>query len=345
MNNILKQFAAWGMSLKYNEFERAAVRLTFSYVFGVFVILLISSAAIFLLFDPTFGSLSVEDNSVGLESGFLFEEFSFHEFGEHLIDVLLIVNISILVVATAFAYLLARRTLRPIEIIYRQQERFVGDVAHELRTPLAVLKAGSESILLRDHSSREYITFIKELEEETDRLTRLSNELLFLLKHKTIRVESFVMVDLTALLKKQVSNFQPYALQNHVTLVLEVGPTPKVLGLPDSLIRVCQNLIKNAIDYNKHDGLVSVTLTEEGDNVFLVVKDTGIGIAMAEQENIFNRFYKVDTSRTQSQAGTGLGLAIVQDIVKAHGGSIKIQSIFGEGTSIIVRLPKVISSS
>jgi len=307
-------------------------------VLGVFIILLISNAAIYGLDTQALPS----NISIGTPSDIPHSEFSLIEFSEHLINIIVLVDLMILFIATIFSYFFARRTLQPIETIYRQQEQFVGDVAHELRTPLAVLKAGSEAILLKEHHSTEYISFIKELEEETDRLTRLSNELLFILKQSVNQTPQFSTVDLNQLVAEQVKFFQPYAEERNITLMSNTHINGLISGVPNNLVQLIQNLLKNAIDYNQAQGTVTISLTETDQTINLLVQDTGVGIAPEDQAKIFNRFYKTDSSRSQS--GTGLGLSIVDSIVKAHQGKISISSTLGAGTTITVSFPRYTSS-
>lgn len=336
MKNISRQFEELATSFRQSKFKRAALKLALSYVLGVFVVLLVSSGAIYLLTVSVLPPLPEEETQFE-QPEIPHDELSLHEFQEHLIDILLIVDASVLVIAALASYIFARRTLKPIEELYAEQEQFVADVAHELRTPLAVFKAGSQSILNKDRAVLEYKEFISELEEETDRLTRLSNDLLYVLKNKTKTSHSFSTINFTNLVQKQINFFEEYATQKQVTLSLN-APTPALThGDEDSLTRLVQNLLKNAIDYNKADGKVIVTLTTEANKVKLVIKDTGIGIAEENLTRVFNRFYKTDTSRTHS--GTGLGLSIVEGIVKMHKGDVALKSTLGEGTVITVTLP------
>lgn len=337
MNNILKQFAVSDTSLKQSRFKAAVLRLTFAYVLGIFCILLASSVAIYILSTTAFPITPHLIDRDKTEEGILHEEFNLYEFREHLVNVLLVVDITILVISGIISHLFARRTLRPIENLYLQQEQFIGDIAHELRTPLSILKAGTQSILNKNRTIPEYIIFLNELEEETDRLTRLSNDLLTLLQHQNAPGETFTMINLSELAQKQVQNFQAYAIEKSITLVLEKSSVINVLGLSDSLVRLLQNLIKNAIDYTPAGGAVTISLKHEDDFVTLQVSDTGIGIATEKQARIFDRFYKADSAR--SSTGTGLGLAIVQEIVKVHNGKIALKSTLDRGTIISVSLP------
>jgi len=330
--------------LRKSEFERAAVRLTGYYVLGVAVILCVSSVAIFFLVSSTMPLSPEREVEQEDKIEVSHEELSLTEFREHLVDTLVVVDVSILLVATVLAYFFARRTLRPIETLYRAQERSVADVAHELRTPLSVLKAGSETLLRKERTSGEYRTFIQETKEETDRLVRLSNELLLLLAEGRMTESAFEQVALFDCAKQQVAHFVPYAEKAHVSLLCEGDARAAIKGVPDSMVRMCQNLIKNAIDYTRPGGSVQVSVREEENKIIFRVHDTGIGISPEEQSKIFNRFYKVDGARTSSaHSGAGLGLAIVQDIVAAHKGDIHLESTVGVGTTIQIVFPKASS--
>lgn len=344
MNTILKQFVEWGTSLRKSEFERATLRLTLYYALGVGVILLVSSGAIFFLVSSAFPTPEIQNETQDREVEIPHEEFSLLEFREHLIDTLVLVDISVLVIVTILAYFFARKTLRPIETLYRAQERFVADVAHELRTPLAVVKAGSETLLRKERTGEEYRIFIKETEEETNRLIRLSNELLVLLSQNHVQKKVFERMTLLECVRNQVAHFASYAEQAQVMLTCSGDVSAVMEGVSDSIVRMCQNLIKNAIDYTIPKGSVHVSVVAEKDKVILLVKDTGVGITPENQDKIFDRFYKVDSARTKGvYSGAGLGLAIVEDIVRSHQGQVSIESSVGVGTTVKVVFPKASS--
>ena len=331
MNTILKRFVALAISLTKSDFDRAALRLTGSYVFGLAIVLFVSSLAVYLL-AVDFIPLSPQ----GVETPHA--EFSRYEFREHLVGVMFLVDSAVLIIAMFVAYWFARRTLRPIEQNYLQQQRFVSDVAHELRTPLAVIKAGTEVMLLRERSGNEYHTFMQDLDEETDRLTRLTNDLLGTLKNTDKKdTPKFSSVNLSQLVSKQVQVFAVYAQKLAVTIEAEIEADTLVLGPSDDLIRVIQNLLKNAIDYNRPPGSVRVTVAQAGKMVRCVITDTGIGIAPPDQVKIFDRFYKVDRARTTH--GSGLGLAIVKEIILKHKGTITVTSALNVGSTFTLELP------
>ncbi len=343
MNTILKQFEEWGTSLRRSEFTRTALRLAVYYVVGVFIVLIISSVTILTLFTAKPAPIVIEytngSTTYDIDSGG--SEFSFSELREHLEAVVILVDVGILILASIVSYSLARRTLVPIEVVYKKQEQFMGDVAHELRTPLAVMKSGAEATLRKDRSVTEYIGFVRELLEEVNRMSLLTDNLLFLLKNKSEQTVIYEPVDVAHIAAMQVNAFRDYAEEKKVTMTLQVEETAVLDSIPGSLVRVFQNLIKNAIDYNVEGGTVSVQVKAEPTQVFVIISDTGIGMSPTDQHRVFERFYKADTARTHTKSsGTGLGLPIVQDIVYAHQGIITLQSTPGKGTTFIIQFPR-----
>jgi signal transduction histidine kinase len=342
MKNILKQFGVWVTSLRQNDFQRATLKLTAYYTAGIFLILLVSSIAVFTAFS-TKSTLSPEIVVSLHKSGVSFtEEDLANEFREHLRNILLVVDPIVLILASVASYFFAAETLRPIEDTYRAQQRFMGDVAHELRTPLSVLKSGAENILRHDRAPDEYKEFVLESVEEVDRMKGLSDDLLFLLKNNNGREVVKGKVDLASLAAKQVTRFQAYAQEREVNLDNNTSDAVYVMGAQDDLTRLVQNLLKNAIDYNKAGGSVHVKVETKHNTVVLSVEDSGIGIAKKDLPKIFERFYKTDRSRTQeSGASTGLGLSIVREIAVEHGATVSVKSTEGKCTTIAVAFPCV----
>jgi signal transduction histidine kinase len=332
MKHILKQFAAWATSFKQSEFERASIKLALWHSLGILIVLAISSVLVIALYVPT-RPLIVPEPEHG--------ELSFYELREHLVEVVVMVDVATLLVVMFFSYLDARRTLRPIEVMYRTQERFLGDVAHELRTPLTVMKAGAETLLRQERGVSTYKSYITDSLEEIDRMTEMVNNLLFLLRQKEVAGGEYLSVDLAEIVQKQIALFESYAATHAVTLSATTAEA-LVHGVPNSLHRLVQNLLKNAIDYNVAGGSVTVSVVAEGSSVVCTVADTGIGIAPNDTKRVYDRFYRADQSRNANdKTGTGLGLSIVKAIVNAHKGTIDIQSTKGIGTTVKVVLPKV----
>lgn len=327
MKHTLKQFVAWATSFKQSEFERASIKLALWHTMGIFVVLTISSVLVITLYSLT------EREQVPEPAH---SELSVYELREHLAEVVIMVDVVALVVVLFFSYFDARRTLRPIEVLYRTQERFLADVAHELRTPLTVMKAGTESLLRQPRANEEYVSYLKDAHEEINRMTSLVNDLLSLLRYKKIDSVIHESVDLAAVVASQVKNFASYAATQQVAL--EVETTEAVIkGDSQSLHRLVQNLLKNAIDYNQVGGKVSLKVGLVGKKVQLRVIDTGVGISAADQNHLFDRFYRVDQARVVAgETGAGLGLSIVKAIVEAHQATIEVQSVPGQGATFTV---------
>lgn len=339
MINTLKQFEGWVTRLKQNEFRFATLKLTLFYVFSTACILLVSSVAVLVIFAPpdTEVPFLPEVERVEVEH----DEFSLFEIREHLSSVIFLVDVFVLLVVSILSYFFARSTLRPIQLVHEQQRQFMSDVAHELRTPLSVMRSGAETMLRKQQDSKAYQEFVSDVGEESRRLTRLTDQLLQLLRAGVTTKNSIVPQDISTLVRKQGQYFQAYAKEHQVELKTEISEGVSATIDADGMVEVVQNLIKNAIDYNHPGGIVTLTLKETADTVVFACQDTGKGIPAEKQEEIFGRFTKLDTARVQGEStGAGLGLAIVKAIVERHRGELSVVSAVGAGTTISVILPK-----
>jgi len=340
MINILKPLEAWATHSKHNEFHWATLKLTFYYVLSTAVILLVSSAAVLAIFAPPaieipsrpemVGQVEIEQNDWGL-----------HEAREHLATVIFAVDILILLIVSVLAYYFARRTLSPIQDMHEKQRQFLGDVAHELRTPLSVMQAGADSTLHKERSSEEYQSFVTDVQSEARRLTRLTDQFLSLLRTGNIQTANFTKENLSVIVANEVRQFTSYAKEHKVILKSNIDADVYLETSRDKLVEVTQNLLKNAIDYNKPEGSVTISLNDSDTAVTLQVSDTGVGIPREQQGVVFDRFKKIDTARTQiKNIGTGLGLSIVKKLVSDLDGKIILESEVGLGTKIHITIPK-----
>lgn len=336
MKNILKQFVGWDTSLRQSEFKTAAIKLTLWHSLAILVALAAASILVIVIF-----SYSELGTTIRTSPQVEHSEMSLYEMGEHLIAIILLFDLIALGFGVFFSYLDARRTLRPIEVMYKKQEQFMSDVAHELRTPLSVMKAGVETLLRQERDTETYVEYIKDQHEEINRMTSLVNDLLFLLKHKQVNEETKTQVNLGEIIRQQVKAFGPYASEHGVTITCVDKKDDEIInGIATALYKLVNNLLKNAIDYNVPGGQVIVSLDKKVSSLVLTVSDTGVGIADAQKDKIFDRFYRGDKARTlDNQTGSGLGLAIVKSIVEKHQGSIEVVSEKGEGTMVIVSFP------
>jgi two-component system sensor histidine kinase CiaH len=260
-------------------------------------------------------------------------------------NTLLVTFIALLVLAAAFGYLSARYALNPTRISLDYQKRFIGNIAHELRTPLSIIRTSSE-VALMDKSIDGYTrSTLTTTIEELDRISGIINNLLSfdsLMRPGEIRFEP---VNLHEAATEVIARHKAMAQSYGIALALDsTGEPAYVLGNRIALEQVLTNLIKNALNYTpQHDGRnVIVRLDEDEKHVQATVIDTGIGIAQKDLYYVFQPYFRGDTSRERGiGSGTsGLGLAIVNDIVRAHSGSIVIRSALNRGTTIELSFPK-----
>ncbi|HWY79846.1 MAG TPA: HAMP domain-containing sensor histidine kinase [Candidatus Sulfotelmatobacter sp.] len=253
---------------------------------------------------------------------------------------LIVINGIIFVLAGGAGYFLAGRTLRPIQVMVDEQNQFISDASHELRTPIATLRAEMEASLLEKHlSDKEARALIASNLEELGKLQELTNSLLQLAhvnqkdEHLT-EVLSLEEVILTAY--KKVAS-----IAKKKQVVFEIASIKgKVKGDKNSLVEVFVNLFDNAIKYSSNKTTVSIIATKRKHTTVITVADQGLGITSNDIAHIFDRFYRADKSRSQAD-GHGLGLSIAKKIVIAHNGSIDVNSIFGKGTTFIITLPLI----
>lgn len=222
---------------------------------------------------------------------------------------------------------------------FKEMHRFTADAAHELRTPLAVLRTQLEVALRANRSPAEYREVLVSLHEETVRLCRLASQLLELSREDAgIEAAPFTRVRLDKVLQKSIDQVRPAAERKSVRLDAANWPPTEVFGDEHRLQRVFVNILDNAVKNTPFDGRIQVSISATSGSVDLVIADTGCGIAAEHLPHIFDRFYRADPART-SPDGSGLGLAICQSIVHAHRGRIELHSTCGQGTTVTVTLP------
>jgi len=219
------------------------------------------------------------------------------------------------------------------------KKAFIADVTHELRTPLTVIKGTIETLedgALDDVEGRG--SLLTSMMRETDRLIRMVNELLVLTRADAGALQLNIQdLDLVELARMRCENMSRLAARQHVELKV-VGDSNSVSADPDRLSQVLDNLLDNAIRHSPANSTITVTIKPKEDGIECSVSDLGKGIPAKNLPFIFERFYRVETSRDRISGGTGLGLAIARALVTAHGGKISAQSLEGEGTTITLWL-------
>ncbi len=230
-------------------------------------------------------------------------------------------------------------------LLEKNRREFIANVSHELRTPLTSVKGATETII-EDPDMPESIKqrFLGIVINESDRMTRIVQDLLVLSRLDNRRMTwRPVKFDLYAAADSMCSALESEAKAHGHTLELvpdQSSPMP-IFADKERIEQVVTNIIGNAIKYTPDGGKISVNVSEnEGGEYVLSVTDTGVGIPEEDLEHIFERFYRVDKSRSTDAGGTGLGLSIAKDIIDAHGGIISIDSEYGKGTTVTIVLPK-----
>lgn len=237
--------------------------------------------------------------------------------------------------------------LRRLERVRRD---FVANASHELRTPVANIRATAETMLHAPEDAALIARFLPPLIQEAERLSYLVSDLLDLARAEGVEEMPFTKVELKNVINSVVERLSDKARRRHIEIDWQdFGAAPAVSGDQAGLEQVAFNLLDNALSYTPDGGKVTLRLHEtpkaetgvEQSQTLAVleVSDTGIGIPQADLPRIFERFYRVDKARSRAEGGTGLGLAIVKHIVETHGGHVEVKSTVGKGTTFTVEIP------
>ena len=233
------------------------------------------------------------------------------------------------------------KALEEIKTVEELKDEFLTTLSHELKTPLVSLKGFLQLLRQGQLGSDEAINYLEICWRNLNKLEKQINNLLDLarLSHSKTQYE-MGQVDIAGLVRTAVENLQPFAAEREVTIIasqIPASPVP-VKGNTSKLIQLIDNLLINAIKYNKEQGEVNLALAPMGDKVVFSVSDSGVGIEREHMAAIFNRFYRADISGTGRLEGLGIGLSLVQEIVKLHDGEIRVESDPGAGTTFTVTL-------
>ena len=226
-----------------------------------------------------------------------------------------------------------------LQISENKRNQFVSDASHELKTPLASIKLLTDSILQNEMDADTIKEFVEDIGNEADRLNRMSQKLLSLSRVDSQQGEAFEIVQIAPTIDRVIRMLSALASEKQVTIQTEIQDDLPVLVMEDDLYQVVFNLVENGIKYNQTGGKLLLSLTRDGDNSLLCIRDTGVGIPDEALPHIFERFYRVDKARSRSTGGSGLGLSIVRNIVERNHGSISIESKLNEGTTFTLRFP------
>ncbi|ULO09913.1 HAMP domain-containing histidine kinase [Paenibacillus sp. 19GGS1-52] len=221
------------------------------------------------------------------------------------------------------------------------RKQFVSDVSHEIQSPLTSIKGFTQALKHKQLDEPSRMRLLNIIEEESDRLSRLSGDLLQL---STLEYEHFELesdrYSLDEQLRKIVIAFEPQWSVKLINVELELQPL-SIVADEDKLSQIWTNLISNSIKFTGSGGRITITAAEKGDQLVVQMADNGVGVPEEELSHIFKPFYKIDKSRDRLVGGSGIGLSIVKRIVDLHHGQIEVSSKPGEGTTFTVWLPLI----
>jgi signal transduction histidine kinase len=233
------------------------------------------------------------------------------------------------------------KMLERLNTIDSSRDEFVSDVSHELKTPMTSMKVLADSLLAQDNVPEEiYKDFLQDIVTEIDRENQIINNLLALVKTDRKNTElNITTVNINELVESTLKRISPIAMKKSVEMVFEsVRPVAAQIDEMQFTIAL-NNLVENAIKYNKEHGYVRVSVNADHKYFYIKISDSGIGIPSEYMDKVFERFYRVDKARSRQTGGTGLGLSITKNIILLHKGTIKLYSKENEGTTFTVRVP------
>ncbi len=232
--------------------------------------------------------------------------------------------------ASTFDHMIAR-----LETLFRSQTKFTADASHELRSPLAVIRANLD--LIRKHPDKDNVAeSLRAIESEANRMSKIVNDLLLLAEIETGKRSAPDVVNLSRVAKEEVERARGLASDRHIAF--SGGDDVRVRGDSHQLHQLIWNLLENAVKHTPAWSDVMVSVTSDDACARLDVSDTGPGIPAEHLSHLFDRFYRVDKARSRSMGSHGLGLAIVKGIAEAQGGSVSVSSEPGKGTTFSVQL-------
>lgn len=235
------------------------------------------------------------------------------------------------------------KTLEKLKAVDKSRQEFVSNVSHELKTPITSIRVLADSLMGMEDTPKElYQEFMHDISDEIDRESKIIDDLLTLVRmDKASSGLSCSQVQINGLIEMVLKRLRPIARKRNIELIFESKRDVSADIDEVKFSLAVNNLVENAVKYNKEDGWVRVTLDADHKFFYLKVADSGIGIPAEFKERVFERFYRVDKARSRETGGTGLGLAITKSVVLMHHGAIRVDSVEGEGSTFMVRIPLI----
>jgi signal transduction histidine kinase len=229
--------------------------------------------------------------------------------------------------------------LHGLRLSFERQRRFTGDAAHELKTSIAVLKSSLQLLTMRPRDASEYQAGVAELLFDIGRMEDLTEQMLTLARLEAEEVQSIQSVDLSRVVQSVTARMQAFAQVREIAMDIQANEPHLVTIQPKDADVLCSNLVMNALQHSPVHSVLAVSVRYAGSGTEVRVADQGEGIPSTALPHLFDRFYRVDASRSRQSGGTGLGLAICKAIVDRSHGKIQIESEPGKGTEVIVTFP------
>ncbi len=308
-------------------FQKARLKLTAWYLLIIMAISLAFSAAAYNRFHRELGRLELIPDRFERRVLIVPDPVIFVEIRTRLLQTLALINLAILVISGGLGYWLAGKTLEPIKNMVEEQNRFVSDASHELKTPLTSLKTAFE-VYLRSKKLPPAKQLVKESLDEVNKLQKLTEGLLVLSRGQSVEMNP---IKLQTAIDAAGRRLKPIAEEKKIRIIVP-KTSLKIRGDGDQLTDLLVILLDNAVKYSSQKSQVKITAVKTDGKVILRVIDHGMGISAKDLPYIFDRFYRADSARTKNGGGGyGLGLAIAKKIVDVHRGSIRVKSRLGQG--------------
>ena len=327
MDLFWKQFAGSDTGLSSNVFFKARLKLTLLYIIIVAIIVFGFSGFLYRSIGQNLKDAH-DDEFAGVESHRHFVENTL----VYVKDDLILADLVILILTAGLSFILAGKTLKPIQLSVEAQRVFAANASHELRTPLAVMRNDIEVFMRGTSSIGETSRTMNSNLEEIERMSGIVENLLMLARSDNASLPTLSKLDVSALSKTMVQKMQSQAHKKNIKLILKSSEPLMIRGDSALLERAMLNILQNSIEHTPPGGSITVETVKKDAEIAISIVDTGSGIHQKDLPHIFTRFYK-----TESSGGSGLGLSIVKEIVEQHDGSISVESVHGKGTTVTVR--------
>lgn len=265
-----------------------------------------------------------------------------HLIFELLKSFILIGSISLIVLLIISIYL-TNKSIKPIKETFEKQKQFIADASHELKTPLTIIKTNTSLVLSNLESTvKSQEKWINYISSQVDRMSTLINEMLSLAKLDVNETKlNLTPINISKIIESMLLMFDAVIYENRINLESEITKDIFINGDQESIKKLFSIIMDNAIKHTNKNGKITVSLLSDKNKIKMIIKNTGEGIPAEHLEKIFERFYRVDSSRVRETGGYGLGLSIASSIVNQHKGKIYAQSKENQYTSFFVEFPQL----